>query len=111
MKDYYDIFVELSCRQCSKDDYSVKNKVNEHNEASEKLLKLQNEMRNNVSEDILKKLLAHSDERVRINSASFCLQFNIMQADAVKILSDIAADSEDPTFRLSAMMILRSYKA
>lgn len=105
------MFVALFLRQCTRDDYSAKNKVNEHNEASEKLIKLQNEMRHNVSEDILKKLLAHSDERVRINSASLCLQINVLPADAVKILSDIAADSEDPTFRLSALMMLRNYNA
>ena len=44
MKDYYNLFVELSLQQCTKNDYVNKLKVKKHNAASKKLNKLQDEM-------------------------------------------------------------------
>ena len=37
MKNYYNLFVELSLQQCTKSDYLDKAKVKVHNKASKKL--------------------------------------------------------------------------
>ena len=50
MKDYYNLFVELSLQQCAQSDYANKPKVKKHNVASKKLKKLQDEMKQNASE-------------------------------------------------------------
>ena len=52
MKDYYKLFVELSLQQCTKDNYANKLMVKKHNAVSKRLDRLQDEMKQNVSEDI-----------------------------------------------------------
>ena len=110
MKDYYILFVELSLQQCTKNDYANKLKVKKHNAASKKLNKLQDEMKQNVSEDILYVLLNHEDDRVKVNAASFCLQSEILVEQSVLTLKKIIDVSDDSTICFSAKMLLQKYK-
>ena len=107
MKDYCNLFVELSLQGCTKNDYANKLKVKKHNAASQKLKKLQNEMKENVSEDILYVLLNHEDDRVKINAASFCLQSEILMDQAVLTLKNLIEVSDDSTICFSAKMLLQ----
>ena len=45
MKDYYNLFIQLSLQQCLKNDYSDKEKVKKHNKATKKLQLIQKEMK------------------------------------------------------------------
>ena len=78
MKDYYNLFVELSLQQCTKNDYENKLKVKKHNAAYKKLNKLQDEMMKNIGDDALHALLNHEDDRVKVNAASFCLNSEVL---------------------------------
>ncbi len=109
MKDYYKLFVELSLQQCAKNDYADKLKVKRHNTASKKLKKLQDEMKQNVSEDIMYALLNHEDDRVKVNAASFCLQSESLTDQAVLTLKKIIDVSNDSTICFSAKMLLQKY--
>ena len=106
MKNYYDLFVQLSLQQCTKNDYVDKLKVKKHNEAIRKLNKLQNEITQNISEDMLNMLLNHEDDRVKINAASFCLHSKILVEQSVLVLKNIIANSDDETICFSAKMLL-----
>lgn len=108
MKDYYNLFVELSLQQCTKNDYANKSQVKKHNIASKKLKKLQDEMRQNVSEEILYQLLNHEDDRVKINASSFCLQSEKLIDQAVLTLKQIIDTSSDLTISFSARMLLQN---
>ena len=50
MKDYYNLFAELALLQCTEKDYTDKRKVKSSNAAFKKLDKLQEEMKQNVSD-------------------------------------------------------------
>lgn len=108
MKDYYNLFVELSLQQCTKNDYANKLKVKAHNAASKKLRQLQAEMKQNDSEEILCMLLNHKDDRVKVNAASLCLQMNVLVDQAVLTLKKIIDLSDDSTICFSAKMLLQS---
>ena len=107
MKEYYDLFVELSLQQCYKSDYANKEKVKIHNSASKKLNKLQEEMKNKLSEEMLHKLLTHEDDRVKVNAASFCLQSEVLVEQAVLTLKRVINASDDPTLCFTAKMLLK----
>ena len=66
------------CNNVQKNDYTNKNKLKLHNLVSKKLFKLQNEMQQKVSKEILYMLLTHEDERVRVNAASLCFHKKIL---------------------------------
>lgn len=108
MKDYYNLFVELSLQQCTKNDYANKLKVKAHNTASKELRQLQDEMKQIDSEKILCMLLNHKDDRVKVNAAALCLQMNVLVDNAVLALKKIIDVSNDATMRLSAKMLLQS---
>ena len=110
MKDYYDLFVELSLQQCTKSDYANKLKVQKHNAASKKLNKLQDEMMQNISNDTLCALLNHEDDRVKVNAASFCLKSEVLVEQSILTLKKIIADSNDSTICFSAKMLLQKYR-
>ena len=105
MKDYYDLFVELSLQQCTKSDYANKLKVQKHNAASKKLNKLQDEMMQNISNDTLCALLNHEDD-----AASFCLKSEVLVEQSILTLKKIIADSNDSTICFSAKMLLQKYR-
>lgn len=107
MKDYYSLFVKLSLQQCVENDYANKSKVKKHNEAARKIQKLQNEMKQNASEETWYMLLNHEDDRVKVNAASFCLQSGILVEQAVLTLKEIVEISKDSTIRFSAQMLLQ----
>ncbi len=108
MKDYYNLFVELSLQQCTKNDYENKLKVKTHNAASKKIRQLQAEMKQNVSEEVLYMLLNHEDDRVKINAASFCLQMEVLVEQAILALKKIIDVSDDSTICFSAKMLLQN---
>lgn len=109
MKDYYNLFVELSLQQCIKNDYTNKLKVKKHNAASKKLNKLQDEMKQNISEDTMHALLNYEDDRVKVNAASFCLRFGFLVEESILTLKKIVVDSNDSTICFSAKMLLQKY--
>ena len=110
MKDYYNLFVELSLQQCTKNDYVNKLKVKKHNAASKKLNKLQDEMMQNISGDIMCALLNHEDDRVKVNAASFCLNSEVLVEQSILTLEKIIADSNDSTICFSAKRLLQKYR-
>ena len=109
MKDYYNLFVELSL-QCTKNDYVNKLKVKNHNVAIKRLNKLQNEMKLHISEDTLRLLLNHKDDRVKVNAASFCLDLGLLAEQSIQLLKKIIDDSDDSTICFSAKMLLHKYE-
>ena len=110
MKDYYNLFVELSLQQCTKDEYTNKQRVKKHNTASKQLKQLQAEMKSNDSKEILFMLLNHKDDRVKVNAASLCLQINVLVDEAIHVLKEIIAFSNDSTICFSAKTLLQKYK-
>lgn len=108
MKDYYNLFINLSLQQCAKNDYSDKQKVEVHNKASKKLRELQTEMNKIDSTEILFMLLSHEDDRVKINAASLCLQMNVLVDKAVLTLKNIVDFSKDSTMRFPAKILLQN---
>lgn len=110
MKDYYNLFVELSLQQCTKNDYVNKLKVKKHNAAYKKLNKLQDEMIKNIGDDTLCALLNHEDDRVKVNAASFCLNSEVLIEQSILTLEKIIADSDDPTICFFAKMLLQKYR-
>ena len=109
MKDYYNLFVELSLQQCTKNDYANKLKVKKSNAAAKKIYKLQDEMMQNISKNALFMLLNHEDDRVKVNAASFCLHASVLIEQSVLTLKRIIADSDDSTICFSAKMLLQEY--
>lgn len=110
MKDYYNLFVNLSLQQCTKNDYTNKLGVDAHNRATKKLICLQSEMKKEDCTDTLCMLLNHNDDRVVINAAATCLQMNTLVNQAISVLERIIDSSGDPTICLSAKMLLRQNK-
>ena len=108
MKDYYNLFVELSLQQCTKNDYANKQKVKKHNAALKKLNNLRDEMKQNVSEEIVHMLLNHDDDRVKVNAAAFCLQSKILIEQAFFTLEKIINISDDSSICFSAKMLLQN---
>lgn len=109
MADYYQLFIDLCLQQCTKDDFSDRRKVKVHNLAINKLYKLQSEMKKTDCKGMLKMLLSHEDDRVRINSAAMCLQDNILVDDAILALRQVVDTSEDSTLSFSAEMLLKKF--
>lgn len=107
MKDYYNLFIQFCLQQCTKEGYADIQKVKTHNAASKALQQLQAEMQETDSKEILRKLLSHQDERVKINAASLCLQMHILVEEAVRALQNIIDFSDDATIRFSAKMLLQ----
>jgi len=110
MKDYYNLFVELSLQQCTKNDYTNKQKVKKHNVASKKINKLQDEMMRDISDDTLCALLNYEDDRVKLNAVSFCLNSEVLVEQSILTLKKIIADSDDSSIRFSAKMLLQKYR-
>lgn len=110
MKDYYNLFVELSLQQCTQNDYVNKRKVKARNAASKKLNELQGEMMRNMSDDTLCALLNHEDDRVNVNAAAFCLNSGGLVARSILTLEKIIADSDDSAICFSAKMQLNKYR-
>ena len=108
MKDYYELFIQLSMQQCTKNDYANKQKVKEHNLASKKKKQLQEEMKNIGCVEILENLLCHEDDRVKINAAALCLEMRVFIEKASLVLKNIMESSSDTTLRFSARMILQT---
>ena len=110
MKDYYNLFAELSLQQCTKNDYVNKLKVKKHNAAYNELNKLQDEMMKNIGDDALHALLNHEDDRVKVNAASFCLNSEVLVEQSILTFEKIIADSDDPTTCFSAKMLLQKFR-
>ena len=108
MQNFYELFVELSLQQCTQNDYADKLKVKSHNDACKKLKQLESEIKQSHSEDILRLLLNHKDDRVKTNAASFCLNMNVFVDQAVFALRKIIENSTDKTICFSAKMLLKS---
>lgn len=108
MKDYYNLFVELSLQQCTMHDYSDKKKVKRHNAAAQKLDLLQAEMKEIDCTNLLNELLRHDDDRVKLNAASLCLSKGILINEAKQTLNRIINFSEDSTMCFCAKMILQT---
>ena len=107
MKNYYNLFVELSLKQCTEQDYADKQKVKTHNAAVSKLALLAAEMKEIDCAEILGQLLRHEDDRVRLNAASLCLQNGVLIEEAKQALNNIISFSTDSTIRFSAKMVLQ----
>ena len=109
MKDYYNLFVQLSLEQCLKDDYTDKAKVRAHNGAMDKMIKLQEEVSQIDCSDLLCTLLSHQDDRVKVNASSMCLKYNICVDVAVATLKNVMEFSDDGTLSFAAEMLLQKW--
>lgn len=109
MTDYYQLFIDLCLQQCTKDDFADPQKIKAHNLAINKLYKLQSEMKKTDCKGILKMLLSHEDDRVRINSAAMCLQESILVDDAILTLRQVVDASNDSILSFSAEMLLKKF--
>lgn len=107
MKDYYNLFVQLSLQQCTKNDYCDKQKVKAHNIASKNMQMLQDKMKQIDCIDLLNALLCHDDDRVKINAASLCVQMPILIETASLTLKNIIRTSNDSTISFAAKMIMK----
>ena len=85
----------------------MKLKVKTHNIASKKLRQLQEEMKQNDCTEVLRMLLIHKDDRVKVNAASFCFQSEILIEQAVLALKKIIDVSDDSTICFAAKMLLQ----
>ena len=110
MKDYRNLFIELSLQQCTKDDYTDKLKIKKHNAACKKLKILQEEMRQHIHEDVFLSLLDHEDDRVKINAAAFCLQLGILVEKSILTLKKLIDTPDDSTICFSAKMLLQKHE-
>lgn len=110
MKDYLNLFVELSLQQCTEADYSDKQKVKWHNAAIKKLRQLETEMIKNDNLASLSLLLDHNDHRVIVNAASFCLRIGILTDQVVTSLERLIRDSDDKTVCFAAKMLMNQVK-
>ena len=108
MKDDYMYFIDLSLLQCTKKDYGDKSKVKAHNQALGKLSILKEKMKENLDLDEMEVLLEHSDERVVINAASFCLEIGAHKDKSCIVLKKIIEASKDETFVFAARNVLNS---
>ena len=107
MKEYYNLFVELSLRQCTEADYCDKKRVRVHNAAIKELTLLEEEMKRSDCTVVLGELLCHEDDRVRINAASLCLQTGVLVYEAKQTLNNIVSFGADSTMRFCAKMLLQ----
>lgn len=106
--DYYQHFVELSLRQCKRQDYIKKNKVATHNHVARDLNKLKVKMQDENCTDVLIRLLAHEDVRVRLNAAAICLELHIFIDETRHVLESIEKKHDDPLDSFTASMLLKS---
>lgn len=110
MRDYYDLFICLSKRQCLSTDYTDKKKIEEHNTSAKKIWQLKDEMKSQGCLSVLDPLLEHDDDRVKINAAALCLELDVFQDKAKIVLEQIYKCSGDSTLSFSAKMLLNKIK-
>ena len=105
-KDYYTLFVDLCLKTCLEDDYGDKSKVRANNRAVNKLLKLQEEMKEIDFSEILDDLLLHNDDRVRIYAGTFGVDFPSHREKSIIVINDVAKNSKDKMLSFDAYMVL-----
>ena len=108
MKDYFNLFIQLSKQQCLKNDYIDKQKLKKHNFASRKLKEIREEMKKSDCSAVLENLLRYDDERVKLNAATACIEMGVFIDDATNVLLEIIEKSDDSTLSFSAKMILKN---
>jgi len=102
MKDYYNLIVDLSMQQLLVDDYADKIKIRKHDRAMNKILKLQEEMMDIECDDVILKLLEHSEERVKLEGVVCCKRKRIYLDKAKEVLEDVINNPKDPTMQYAA---------
>lgn len=109
MSDNYERFIEFSVASCSSFDYSDKQKVKAHNQASKNLQKLKTTMleETDKSAGVFLRLLSHHNDAVRLNAASICVNEAICVKEAKKTLLDLIEITDNEILRFSAKMSLR----
>ena len=109
MKDYYNLFVELTKQLCRKEDYADRRNIKRHNAATDKLFKLRDEMKRANQLDLLLELMTHDYDRTRTYAATFCLHLDFHTQEAIAVLEEASHTASDSTVRFSAKMVLREY--
>ena len=109
MKNYYELFVKLCEQLCSNETFSSKDSVKAHNSAMKKLIELQKEMRehNGGSLDVFNKLLEHTNDVIKLQAATICLQEDTLREKSIEILKEIQQNSLDSMCRFNAKMVLQ----
>ena len=105
-KDYYNLFVNLCLKTCLEDDYGDKSKVRANNRAVNKLLKLQEEMKEMDCSEILDNLLIHDDDRVRIYAGTFGVDYPSHREKSIIVINDVAKNFHDKMLSFDAYMVL-----
>lgn len=103
--DYEAAFISLCLSMCVAEEYNDREKLKIHNSSMKKLRRLQDEIVESGETEILKKLLFHEDERVRLNAASACL--GLFPREAEKVLKELVDRASDPSIAFSARMLLK----
>ena len=96
-------FVQLCLQTMGKEDYGDRQKRLRHNRAVTKLEKLKKQL----GREDAAKLLDHGDPRVRIYTASACLEQGFLKKEAAAALRLAAKTEKDPTLKFSASMLLK----
>lgn len=112
MKDYLERFI-ADCRLlCSGHEYANKKRLKQHNQAMDRLMKLQKEMFAEIDHcsDLAYELLNHSEEKVRLCAGSYCLMARIHQEIAIQTLLAIEHTSQDKMLAACAFSSLKYCK-
>lgn len=105
MKNYYDAYVELNLKVCQTWDEIADSKCRrKHNRAMTRIYELDKTMvqESDRGVDIVLRLLAHEDERVRMCAGSYCIFAQIHVEAGKEALASIAKTSESSYMRLVA---------
>ncbi|MBQ3505024.1 MAG: DUF2019 domain-containing protein [Oscillospiraceae bacterium] len=105
MKELYSLIIKYCISRCyTYDDLVDKKKLRLHNKAMSQLQKIQKEMysEHDHCTNIVLELLKHTDERVRMFAATYCLHANILVETGMQVLIQIRDYSESSYMRVSA---------
>ena len=108
MKDYYQSFVGLCLQMYRWKEINDDEKFKKHNLAVQRLEKLKKEMSEVDCSEVMERLLAHDDDRVKMSAAYFCIKQGYHTDKARQIVTEIFNDkSKDPVVRIDAMILIK----
>ena len=106
--DYYERFIMYSLKTCaSRSELANRNSRQKHNRAMTSLYKLMRGKMyaepNRCAEAALR-LMAHSDARVRMHAAAYCLQAEVHQERARALLYQMSREAPEGLIQFNAKM-------
>ena len=108
MKDYYNQYVS-SCMKLSlffDNDFHTFQSAKRDRIADNELCKLEKELKQKDAIELMSKLLAHNDDRVKMRAAFFCFENKILKKQSVKSLKKVFWNFKDPSLWVPASIHL-----